>query len=123
MQTKSSHFATSVLTRLKKALNVQTDAELSEILGVKPNTIASWKKRNTMDHLAIVAICEEHGLSLDSIFLNRPPKNYTIHNEQTESLLRGQLSLYERIDHLQSENGRLKDKIIHMLEKKSGGQR
>ena len=68
MQEKNAHYAKNILKRLKKTLNISTDTSLSEILDIKPNTISSWKKRNTLDYSKIIDKCIEFNIDLNLIF-------------------------------------------------------
>jgi CI repressor-like protein len=74
MQENDSQYAKNTIKELKKSLNVKTDTQLSEILGIKPNTISSWKKRNTMDYAKVIDKCNELGIDLNALFLNNPNK-------------------------------------------------
>ncbi len=67
-QEKKSPNATLVLERLKKHLQIRTNIDLANILNVKPNTISTWKKRNSMDYELIVSVCEKHGIDLNEVF-------------------------------------------------------
>jgi hypothetical protein len=69
MQDNKSQNATDVIARLKSLLKLKTDIELSEFLNIRPNTISTWKKRNSVDHDAIISICELYELDLNEIFL------------------------------------------------------
>lgn len=69
MQTNNSQSAKKILSRLKKALKVRTDIELSNILGVQPNTISTWKKRDSLDYSLIISICELYKIDLNHLFL------------------------------------------------------
>lgn len=60
--------ATIVLNRLKLYLNVKTDVQLSTLLNVKPNTITSWKKRNSLQFESIIDICELNQVDLNELF-------------------------------------------------------
>lgn len=42
--------ANDILIRLKELLGYRTDIELSLFLGVTPQTISQWKKRDTLDY-------------------------------------------------------------------------
>lgn len=75
MQENNSQNANLILKKLKKALKIATDIELSKILNVKPNTISSWKKRNTVDYNTIISICELYEIDLNDIFINIKTKN------------------------------------------------
>lgn len=71
MQENKSQNAINVIDRLKKALKIKTDIELSEFLNIKPNTISTWKKRDSVDFDSIISICELYELDLNEIFLNK----------------------------------------------------
>ncbi|UGU17336.1 helix-turn-helix domain-containing protein [Sinomicrobium kalidii] len=62
----------AVLKRLKKHLDIRTNAELSSILDVKPNTISTWKKRNTLDYPRVLALCKTYSIDIHQLFFNRP---------------------------------------------------
>lgn len=68
MQENNSQNANLILKKLKKSLKISTDIELSEILNVKPNTISTWKKRNSLDYSCIINICELYEIDLNYIF-------------------------------------------------------
>ncbi|MGS2739647.1 LexA family transcriptional regulator [Sinomicrobium sp. M5D2P17] len=60
-----------VLDRLKEYLDIRTNTELSDILEVKPNTISTWKKRNTLDYPRILSVCQTYSIDIDKIFFNK----------------------------------------------------
>lgn len=68
MQEKKSQNAILVLNKLKKTLKINSDKQLSEFLNVKPNTISTWKKRNSLDYGVIISICELYEINLNEIF-------------------------------------------------------
>lgn len=68
MQEKKSLNASLVLNKIKKALKISSDKQLSEILNIKPNTISTWKKRDTLDYRIIISICELYEIDLNEIF-------------------------------------------------------
>lgn len=43
--------------------NFRTDTELSDFLGVKQNTISSWKSRGTVDYDLIISKCDTDDLN------------------------------------------------------------
>jgi len=71
MQEENTLNANLILSRLKKALKINRDIQLSEFLNVRPNTISTWKKRNTLDYNAIISICELYEIDLNEIFLEK----------------------------------------------------
>ncbi|UPT70565.1 MAG: helix-turn-helix domain containing protein [Flavobacterium sp. JAD_PAG50586_2] len=68
MQEKISPNASFILIKLKKALKISSDKQLSEFLNIKPNTISTWKKRNSVDYKIIISICELYEIDLNEIF-------------------------------------------------------
>ncbi len=75
MQEKKSQNAILVLNKLKKTLKITSDKQLSEFLNVKPNTISTWKKRNSLDYNVIISICELYEVNLNEIFYNSSNHN------------------------------------------------
>ena len=71
MQDNNSIGVPLILKKLKKALTITTDIQLAKILKVKPNTISTWKKRNSLDYKAIISICELYEIDLNSLFLEK----------------------------------------------------
>lgn len=64
MQEKNSHNAIFFLVeRLKAYFQVDTDYALAEKLGVKANTISTWKNRDTIDYPLILAKCDNVNLN------------------------------------------------------------
>ncbi|RAV27457.1 helix-turn-helix domain-containing protein [Sinomicrobium soli] len=57
-----------ILKRFKMFFNLRTDIELAVFLGVKPNTIATWKARNSMDFQRVLETCEVHDVDLNALF-------------------------------------------------------
>lgn len=60
MKTFSSQ---EVISRLKKALNISTDIELANYLGISKSTLSNWKARNTLDLPLLFSLCEQ--ISID----------------------------------------------------------
>lgn len=71
MQENNSLNANLILKKLKKALKINTDIQLSEFLNIKPNTISTWKKRNTLDYSSVISICELYEIDLNDIFFEK----------------------------------------------------
>lgn len=60
--------ASLIIKKLKKFLKIKTDLELAEILNVKPNTISSWKKRNSLQFENIISLCKKYKIDLNELF-------------------------------------------------------
>lgn len=74
--------STEVLTRLKVLLGVRSAKELARIFKLKPNTISSWKKRNTLCYAKVIEICNQYEIDLNELFCVQHQKiainkNYT----------------------------------------------
>ena len=59
-----------------------SDIKLAELWELSPNTISTWRKRNSIPYKNIVAFCDNEGVSLDYIFtgkgqINRKPEKNT----------------------------------------------
>ncbi len=104
MQENNTQIAKNIIDRLKQNLKVQTDTRLSEILNIKPNTISSWKKRNTLDYSKIIEKCIELNIDLNQIF-----------NEDNSNSTPGKLTPIVSKDLIyQYTSGKLED-AIHTL--------
>lgn len=58
-----------VIKKLKELLDIKTDFELAKLLDVKPNTVSSWKSRESLHFEKIIALCEMHKIDLNTLFL------------------------------------------------------
>lgn len=87
MQEKKSHNAILIIDKLKKHLNINTDLDLSELLNVRPNTISTWKKRNSLDFNLIVALCEKNNIDLNDLFFNKPSTQLYVSDKSQETPL------------------------------------
>lgn len=63
-----------VLTKLKVLLGVKSAKELAAIFDLKPNTISSWKKRNTLCYTKLIEVCNQRNIDLNELFLADYPK-------------------------------------------------
>lgn len=68
--------ANDVIRRLKQLLGFKTDLELANLLGIKPNTLSSWKIRETLRYDKIIEVCKEHRIDLNELFLTHPNAVY-----------------------------------------------
>lgn len=65
MQENKSQNAILVISRLKSATKNNSDIELSSSLGIKANTLSTWKKRGIADYDLIFAYCHKEGINID----------------------------------------------------------
>ena len=65
----STHVLAAVLTRLKLLTGAQSDADLSRALSISPQTLSSWKVRDSIPYSLCVEIARQHACSLDWLLL------------------------------------------------------
>lgn len=65
----------AVLARLKHLTGAETDAELSRSLSVSPQTLSSWKVRDSIPYSLCVEIAQQHACSLDWLLLGQAYEN------------------------------------------------
>jgi len=58
MSSKKHHNCEEILARAKSFLGVTTNKDLARLLGVKENSVSTWKKRGTLDIGKILLKCE-----------------------------------------------------------------
>lgn len=64
-----------VMDRLRAVLSLKNDAEMAEVLGLKPNAYANRKRNASVPYEEIVSVAAERGLNLDAIFLSGDSQN------------------------------------------------
>ncbi|MNM68723.1 Bacteriophage CI repressor helix-turn-helix domain protein [compost metagenome] len=70
MRSKKSQ---AVLARLKQITGTKTDASLSSALQISPQTLSSWKGRDSTPYSLCVEIAQARGISLDWLLLGEGP--------------------------------------------------
>ncbi len=65
MSNKKALDVESIIERVKECVGVKTNLELSDLLGIKQNTVSAWKKRGNIDLASIITLCEPTGVSMD----------------------------------------------------------
>lgn len=65
----SSHLFASVLARLKLLTGSDTDVQLARALAVSPQTLSSWKVRDSIPYSLCIDLARQHGCSLDWLLL------------------------------------------------------
>jgi hypothetical protein len=69
----SSKKSQDILARLKLITGTKTDASLSIALQVSPQTLSSWKGRDSTPYSLCVDIAQARGISLDWLLLGEGP--------------------------------------------------
>ncbi|MBV7480624.1 MULTISPECIES: helix-turn-helix domain-containing protein [unclassified Pseudomonas] len=70
MRSKKSQ---AVLARLKQITGTKSDASLSSALQISPQTLSSWKGRDSTPYSLCVDIAQARGVSLDWLLLGEGP--------------------------------------------------
>lgn len=70
MRSKNSQ---DVLARLKLITGTKTDASLSSALQISPQTLSSWKGRDSTPYSLCVELARVRGISLDWLLLGEGP--------------------------------------------------
>lgn len=70
MRSKKSQ---AILARLKQITGTTTDAALSSALQVSPQTLSSWKGRDSTPYSLCVDLAQVRGISLDWLLLGEGP--------------------------------------------------
>jgi hypothetical protein len=60
-----------IIIKLKKELNLTTDKELYEYMGIMQGTFTNWRRRNSIPYEQIITICFNEKLDLNYIFSNK----------------------------------------------------
>jgi hypothetical protein len=63
----------AILARLKQVTGTTTDAALSSALQISPQTLSSWKGRDSTPYSLCVDLAQVRGISLDWLLLGEGP--------------------------------------------------
>lgn len=121
----STHSLSAILHRMKDLTGAKTDAELSKALGISPQTLSSWKIRESIPYALCMELAQEQGVSLDWLFLGDGQQNRTSiasppqgHSSAWETDLLKQLRALSALD-LQAIRATIEDKLrISQLERR-----
>ena len=70
----------TIMSKLKILLStaeqpILYDRELAKALGIKPNTFASMRYRNTIPYQAVLDLCTKQHIDANTLFFSRPVNN------------------------------------------------
>ena len=68
----STNVLASVLARLKLLTATESDAELSRALAISPQTLSSWKVRDSVPYSLCIDVARQYACSLDWLLLGEP---------------------------------------------------
>ena len=71
----STHVLASVLARLKLLTATESDAELSRALSISPQTLSSWKVRDSVPYSLCIDVARRYACSLDWLLLGEPERH------------------------------------------------
>lgn len=74
----------AVLLRLMSLFNVDNDSELARVLNVNRQTLASWRKRDSVPYSICINLAEERGISLDWLLTGKGEEVDAIGEEKAE---------------------------------------
>lgn len=63
-----------MLARLKQITQSKTDTSLSSALGISPQTLSSWKLRDSIPYAICVNVADQHDISLDWLLIGAGPQ-------------------------------------------------
>lgn len=67
--------STDLLKKLRFLLGLKNGYELANLIGVKPNTMSSWKVRDSIPYHRIVDLCKRYNIDLNELFFDNYAKN------------------------------------------------
>ena len=96
-----------ILNEIKKYLNIKTDTEFANFLGIKQNTLSSWKARNSIDYDLIISKCDylnanwlltgEGSMLKEEEVKKVAPQDLPTANDEVSTLLREKAAMLEAI--------------------------
>lgn len=129
--------ANDIITRLKSALKIKSDAELADVMNITASGLSTWKRRDSVDHNAIIEVCVKNNIDLNGIFVGsvgvlpteRKESPHVRNKDELliESLQRNVSLLEDRLkkteallDDLQRQLGEARDRISALTQKRAG---
>jgi len=93
----------AVLLRLMSLFNVDSDSGLAKALDVNRQTLASWRKRNSVPYSICINIAEEKGISLDWLLTGKGEEEVSKVEPATQSFSQADLKMLELLNQLDPE--------------------
>ncbi|HAT3770569.1 TPA: bacteriophage CI repressor [Citrobacter freundii] len=93
----------AVLLRLMSLFNVDSDSELARVLNVNRQTLASWRKRDSVPYSICINIAEDRGVSLDWLLTGKGEEEVSNVEPATESFSQADLKMLELLNQLDPE--------------------
>ncbi|EDD2459392.1 helix-turn-helix domain-containing protein [Salmonella enterica] len=93
----------AVLLRLMSLFNVDSDSGLAKALDVNRQTLASWRKRNSVPYSICINLAEEKGISLDWLLTGKGEEEVSKVEPATQSFSQADLKMLELLNQLDPE--------------------
>ncbi|EOE1791861.1 TPA: helix-turn-helix domain-containing protein [Citrobacter freundii] len=93
----------AVLLRLMSLFNVDSDSGLAKALDVNRQTLASWRKRNSVPYSICINLAEEKGISLDWLLTGKGEEQVSKVEPATQSFSQADLKMLELLNQLDPE--------------------
>lgn len=95
----------AVLLRLMSLFNVDNDSELARALNVNRQTLASWRKRDSVPYSICINLAEEKGISLDWLLTGKGENENEVSKTEpaTQSFTQADLKMLELLNQLDPE--------------------
>lgn len=113
-----------IINEIKSHLNIKTDSEFADFLGIKQPTVSTWRKRNTIDYELIIAKCDKidgHWLLTGKGEMLKEPAPPAVSSSQPQendkytASLEKQVAQLEKINTLQEEKIKGLEKEVSQL--------
>lgn len=93
----------AVLLRLMSLFSVDSDSGLAKALDVNRQTLASWRKRNSVPYSICIKLAEEKGISLDWLLTGKGEEEVSKVEPATQSFSQADLKMLELLNQLDPE--------------------
>lgn len=93
----------AVLLRLMSLFNVDSDSELARVLNVNRQTLASWRKRDSVPYSICINIAEERGVSLDWLLTGKGEEEVSKVEPAVQNFSQADLKMLELLNQLDPE--------------------